>query len=67
MSIPSNRFLGDHNVLKLGQKLDVSDMETTNDGVYLVESGEFYTIVEIEQGVVRYRLNHIPKYQKEEF
>ncbi len=63
LNIEQNRFLGDYKDLELGKKLAAALFEKQQDGVYFVESKNFYAILEIKEGLVKYRLNRIPKPQ----
>jgi tRNA pseudouridine55 synthase len=58
-----NRYRGDEAYLELGKKLSIDYFETKDEGVYLVEGPNFYSIIEIAQGKVSYRLNRIPKFE----
>ncbi len=61
LKIPKNQFLRDDKVIELGQKLDSSYFKNREDGVYLVETKNFYSIIEIDGKRVKYRLNQIEK------
>jgi tRNA pseudouridine55 synthase len=65
LAIPSNTYLGDEAYLELGKKLGLEYFECKEDGVYLVETSNFFSIIEITNGEVKYRLNRIEKYPKE--
>ena len=61
LKIPNNRFLDNSEILELGKKIDSSYFENRSDGTYLVETENFYSIIEIIGKEVKYRLNRIPK------
>ncbi|MBD3791874.1 MAG: tRNA pseudouridine(55) synthase TruB [Campylobacterales bacterium] len=64
LAIPNNRYRGDENYLELGKKLSMEYFETKEDGTYLIETSNFFAIIEIHQGQVSYRLNRIPKFEE---
>ena len=61
LKISKNIFLDDYENINLGKKLSIGQFDIKSDGVYLVESDAFYSIIEIKNGVVKYRLNRLPK------
>ena len=61
LKIPRNKFLGDDEVLELGKKIDSSYFEKKEDGTYLVETKNFYSIIKIKNSQVQYLLNRLPK------
>ncbi len=64
LKIDKNLFLGDYQDLELGKKLQLKDFEIKEDGIYLVESKNFNSIIEIKNGIAKYRLNRLPKEYK---
>jgi len=62
LKIPKNHFLEDDEILELGKKIDSSYFKNQKEGTYLVETKNFYSIIEIEEGQVKYRLNRIEKF-----
>ncbi len=62
LAIPRNTYTGDEAWLELGKKLSIDYFEVQEDGVYLVETGNFYAVIEMAEGVVKYRLNRLEKY-----
>ena len=64
LNIPTNSYIGDEEYLELGKKLSVEYFEIQDDGVYLIESENFFSIIEITDGVVKYRFNRINKFQE---
>lgn len=64
LAIPNNLYTGDENYLELGKKLSVEYFETKEDGTYLIETSNFFAIIEITEGQVSYRLNRIPKFEE---
>ena len=64
LAIPRNIYTGDPSYLELGKKLSLEYFETKEDGTYLVETPNFFAIIEIKEGVVSYKLNRIPKFEE---
>ncbi len=64
LKIPRNKFLGEDEVLELGKKIDSSYFEKKENGEYLVETKNFYSIIKIENNQVKYLLNRLPKEYK---
>ncbi len=65
LTIPRNSYSGDENYLELGKKLSIDYFSIKENGVYLVETEHFFSIVEIINGTVSYRLNRIAKFKEE--
>jgi len=65
LKIPKNSFLADESILELGKKVDASYFATQADGTYLIETKNFYSIIDIEKKQVKYRLNRLPKEYKQ--
>ena len=63
LKIPNNKFLADDEILELGKKIDSSYFANRENGIYLVETKNFYSIIEIENKKVKYKLNRLPKYK----
>lgn len=64
LTLPSNRYTGDETYLELGKKLSADYFETKTNGIYLVETSNFYSIIEIIGEEVKYRLNRIAKFEE---
>ena len=64
LAIPKNLYTGDEDYLELGKKLSVEYFENKKDGTYLIETSNFFSIIEINEGVVSYKLNRIPKFEE---
>ena len=62
LAIPRNTYTGDEEWLELGKKLSIEYFEVQADGVYLVETENFYAVVEMVQGTVTYKLNRLEKF-----
>lgn len=63
LAIPKNTYSGDDEYLELGKKLSVDYFETKENGIYLIETSNFFSIIEIVGGAVTYRFNRIPKFE----
>lgn len=64
LALPSNTYIGDESYMELGKKLGVEYFKTQEDGVYLVETSQFFSIIEIVSKEVKYRFNRIPKFEE---
>jgi tRNA pseudouridine55 synthase len=64
LAIPSNVYTGDEEFIELGKKLSREYFETQKDGVYLIETSNFFSIIEIVGEEVKYRFNRIPKFEE---
>ena len=64
LAIPLNHFNANEEEIELGKKLSVDDFEIKEDGTYLVETSGFYSIVEIADKEVHYRLNRLAKFEE---
>jgi len=65
LAIPRNTYLGDDSYLELGKKLYLDYFETKEDGLYLIETANFFSIIEIENGQIHYKLNRIEKFKED--
>ena len=65
LALPGNIYTGEESYMELGKKLSIEYFENKADGVYLVETENFFSIVEILDGTVKYRFNRIPKFKEE--
>ena len=65
LAIPTNIYTGDEAYVELGKKLSVDYFATKVDGVYLIETSNFFSILEIQGKKVTYRLNRIPKFEEQ--
>lgn len=66
LALPSNVYTGDHTYIELGKKIYIEYFETKQDGVYLIETENFFSIIEIQNSEVKYRFNRIPKFLENE-
>ena len=62
LKIPQNIYTGDEEYMELGKKLTLEYFETKEDGEYWVEREKFFSIIEIVDGEVKYKLNRIHKF-----
>lgn len=63
LAISPNTYRGDEKYIELGKKLGVEYFEHQGEGTYLVETENYYAILEIVDNSVKYRLNNIPKFE----
>lgn len=61
LNIPKNIYTGEEEYMELGKKLSLEYFETKEDGTYWVEREKFFSIIEIVNGEVKYKLNRIEK------
>ncbi len=66
LAIPSNIYTGEESYLELGKKLSIDYFNTKEDGIYLIETLNFFSIIEIHNQEVIYRFNRIPKFEENE-
>ena len=59
IDLPRNRYPGDPQDLYVGKKLTPNDFENPAPGVYLVESFDFFVIIELQGKEAIYRLGHM--------
>ncbi len=64
LALPSNVYTGEEEYMELGKKLSLEYFETKEDGVYLIETSNFFSIIEILGEEVKYRFNRIPKFEE---
>jgi tRNA pseudouridine55 synthase len=62
LKIPQNIYTGDEEYMELGKKLSLEYFETKEDGEYWVERERFFSIIEIRDGEVKYKLNRVEKF-----
>ena len=62
LSIPRNVYTGDDEWLELGKKLLIEYFENKDDGLYLIETTNYFAVIQIEDGIVSYRLNRLEKF-----
>lgn len=64
LNLPSNTYTGDEDFINLGKKIYIDYFENKKDGVYLIETKAFFSIIEIKEEEVSYRFNRIEKFKK---
>ncbi len=64
LALPCNRYTGDMENITLGRKLDREDFECLDDGTYVIESGEHFSIIELSDEGVAYKLNRVEKFKE---
>ena len=63
LAIPANIYTGEEDHMELGKKLSVDYFRHKEAGIYLIETSNFFSIIEIIDDEVKYRFNRIPKFQ----
>ena len=63
---PRNRYFGDPTFLELGKKLQKRFFERQENGLYLVETDNFFSILEFNDEGITYRLNRIEKFASQD-
>ena len=64
LALPRNVYTGDEMYMELGKKIYIDYFEIKDDGVYLIETEKFFSIIEIIDKEVKYRFNRIPKFEE---
>jgi len=64
LKIPQNIYTGDPEFLELGKKIYLDYLETKEDGTYWVETDDFFSVIEILDGEIKYKLNRVGKFQQ---
>ncbi len=65
ISLPDNQYLGDITDVELGKKLSVCNFTDQADGMYLVITPNFFSIIEIQNPEVNYKINRMPLFKDE--
>ncbi len=63
LNIPQNIYTGDDEYMELGKKLYIDYFETKEDGVYWIETENFFSVIEIVDEEIKYKLNRMEKYR----
>jgi len=64
LALPTNIYTGDESFMELGKKLGIEYFKTQDEGIYLIETSQFFSIIEIIDDEVKYRFNRIPKFEE---
>jgi tRNA pseudouridine55 synthase len=62
LKIPQNIYTGEIEYMELGKKLYIDYFETKEDGTYWVETENFFSVIQIIDGEVKYKLNRVEKF-----
>lgn len=62
LKIPQNIYTGDDKFIELGKKLYIEYFETKENGEYWVETQNFFSVIEILDGEIIYKLNRVHKF-----
>lgn len=61
IDLPRNSYFGTKEWIKFGKKISIDYLEEKDDGKYIIECDDIFSIIEIENGEVKYLLNDIEK------
>ena len=61
IDLPINNYFGTTEWLDKGKKISIDYLETKENGKYLIINDRFFSIIEIEEGDVKYLLNKVLK------
>jgi len=64
LALTPNRYLGGDEDIILGRKLERDNFATKEDGLYLVETAEHFSVIELHSEGVTYKLNAIVKFKE---
>jgi len=64
LALPPNVYTGEEEYMELGKKLSVEYFKIKEDGLYLIETSNFFSIIEILKEEVKYQFNRIPKFEE---
>lgn len=59
LKLNKNEYLGDESDITLGKKLKIQNFKEQKNGLYLIAFDDFFSIIEIFNGEVKYKLNRI--------
>lgn len=59
LKLNKNEYLGDESDITLGKKLKIQNFKEQKNGLYLIVFDDFFSIIEIFNGEVKYKLNRI--------
>ena len=63
LRIPENSYTGNENDIELGKKLDIACFQHKEEGVYLLPTKNFFSVIEIINNTVHYKLNRIAAFK----
>jgi tRNA pseudouridine55 synthase len=64
LALPTNVYTGDETFIELGKKLHIKYFKIQKDGLYIIETSTFFSIIEILNREIKYKLNRIPKFEE---
>lgn len=65
IALPYNEYLGDMSDVELGKKLLANDFKEKKDGLYLVQTPNFFSIIDITNSLVSYKINRMPLWRND--
>lgn len=63
ISLERNEYLKDIMDVELGKKLSLNDFKIKDSGIYLVVTNNFFSIIEIKDDNVAYKINRMPLFK----
>ena len=64
LNLSKNVYTGDDEYIELGKKMEIKYFKIKDDGVYLIETENFFSIIEIIDKEIKYRFNRIEKFEE---
>jgi len=64
LAIANNECIKDEEDIELGKKIDKSYFKIQEEGIYLIETANFFAIIEMSNDEVKYRLNRLEKFNE---
>ena len=61
ISLPKNQYFGNKNDILFGKKIEISKLKIQKNGLYLINFDDFFSIIEIENQILKYKLNKVEK------
>lgn len=66
LHLERNTYKGNKENIELGKKLNIKHFTRKDNGIYIIDSINFFSIVEIVDNEIKYKLNRIQKSQDQE-
>jgi len=66
ISLTRNEYMGDINDIELGRKLAIENLKFKDNGKYLVITPNFFSIIEVLNAEITYKINRMPLFKGDE-
>jgi len=66
ISLTHNEYFGDINDVELGKKLSIENFKYKDDGKYLVITPNFFSIIDVINSEITYKINRMPLHKGDE-